>query len=434
MLTFCSDHLPAKFFVGLISFLLALSLIITFTPSASAASVPANTSPPSVTGLPKAGQTVTCDHGTWTGADSYGYAWLRDGAIIASANGVSHNVSSSDIGSVLSCRVTATNAVGSASATSGPSAVVTSSVPINIEVPLVSGEVRVGKTLSCSTGIWDVMVPMTYQWLRAGAAISGARSSTYAPTDADVGSTLACRATATVSAGSASATSLETAAVLPAVPVSIGPPRVEGLAQVGHVLTCVGGQWTGAQALGYQWLRAGVAILGASAVDYAPSASDVGATLSCIVKAANAGGFTEATSAASVVIIAQKATITTQLLKGKPARLMVGCGSRYGVCQVPLGSRLSVKGALAPALNAVPLRLVIQKQVIRRGHLVWVDISTTVFQSTNGSYKLPLTRTAANLAAGSYRLSVQIIASPQALGASSNRVYFQIQAPVQKPL
>jgi len=54
--------------------------------------------------------------------------------------------------------------------------------------PVVSGTAREGAVLTASAGTWaPASATLSYQWKRAGVAISGARSATYTLTDADVG-------------------------------------------------------------------------------------------------------------------------------------------------------------------------------------------------------------------------------------------------------
>src|SRR2546425_106053 len=96
------------------------------------AATPSNTSPPTITGTPQRGQTLTAHHGTWSGATplSFAYQWRRcdqNGANCADISGAksqSYTLVSVDQGNTLRVVVTAKNAAGSSSATSVPSAVV----------------------------------------------------------------------------------------------------------------------------------------------------------------------------------------------------------------------------------------------------------------------------------------------------------------------
>src|SRR6266508_99091 len=97
----------------------------------------------------------------------------------------------------------------------------TPSPPVNTSPPTISGTPQDGQALTASPGSWSGTQPITYadQWQRCNssgancAPISGATSTTYAVTSADVGSTLRVAVTATNSAGSATSSSNATAVV-----------------------------------------------------------------------------------------------------------------------------------------------------------------------------------------------------------------------------
>ncbi|MCK8779080.1 hypothetical protein M0654_03680 [Rhizobium sp. NTR19] len=86
---------------------------------------PKNTVLPAITGTPTEGETLTCSTGTWTNTpDAYAYQWLRAGVPIAGATASTRVLDAADVGSAMSCTVTATNEGVSTSATSAPTAVV----------------------------------------------------------------------------------------------------------------------------------------------------------------------------------------------------------------------------------------------------------------------------------------------------------------------
>jgi hypothetical protein len=100
----------------------------TSAPLASAATstvtprpVPTNSTPPTITGTAQSGQTLSADHGTWTGTpSSYGYQWRRCDASGGSCANVpsggtspTYAVQDGDVGGTLRVSVTATNAGGS---------------------------------------------------------------------------------------------------------------------------------------------------------------------------------------------------------------------------------------------------------------------------------------------------------------------------------
>ena len=84
---------------------------------------PVNTAAPVVSGTGTVGQNLTTTNGTWTGADSYTYQWLRNGATIAGATANVYALVGADSGNNVSSRVIALNAAGTTPATSNSIAV-----------------------------------------------------------------------------------------------------------------------------------------------------------------------------------------------------------------------------------------------------------------------------------------------------------------------
>lgn len=90
--------------------------------AAHAATIPVNTVAPAVTGTAQVGQTLTTTNGTWAGnAATYTRQWKR-GAVNVGAGGLTYVAQAGDLGSKITCLVTATNSTGSASATSNQTA------------------------------------------------------------------------------------------------------------------------------------------------------------------------------------------------------------------------------------------------------------------------------------------------------------------------
>ncbi|HEX4115476.1 MAG TPA: PKD domain-containing protein [Solirubrobacteraceae bacterium] len=95
--------------------------------------------------------------------------------------------------------------------------------PSNTTAPTINGTAEVGQTLSATTGSWAGSTPISYsyQWQQDDTTnIAGATSSSYEPVASDAGHTLDVVVTASNSAGKASATSAQTAAV--AKEISVG--------------------------------------------------------------------------------------------------------------------------------------------------------------------------------------------------------------------
>jgi hypothetical protein len=101
--------------------------------ASSTAGRPVNANPPTILGTPQQGQTLTANRGSWTGGQpqTYSYQWRRcdttggSCADIGGATGSTYLLKDVDIGRTLRVRVTAKNSLGSTSATSTPTGVIT---------------------------------------------------------------------------------------------------------------------------------------------------------------------------------------------------------------------------------------------------------------------------------------------------------------------
>jgi hypothetical protein len=84
------------------------------------ANPPANTGVPQISGTPQNTRLLDTSNGTWTNAPtSYTYQWKRNGVNIAGATNANYRLVTADVGTTITCTVTATNSSGSVSATSG---------------------------------------------------------------------------------------------------------------------------------------------------------------------------------------------------------------------------------------------------------------------------------------------------------------------------
>jgi hypothetical protein len=199
----------------------------------AAAAAPTNTTPPSISGTPTVGQTLTANDGTWTNSPtSFAYQWLRcngggnNCADVANGTQKSYTLVGADAGNTIRVRVTATNADGSASAQSAQTATVapasSSAAPKNTAPPTVSGTAKVGQTLSADPGSWSGNpTSFAYQWQHCDADVAvcsnivGATSKTYLIQSGDLGYRLRVMVTARNAKGSATTPSALTAIVTP---------------------------------------------------------------------------------------------------------------------------------------------------------------------------------------------------------------------------
>jgi hypothetical protein len=226
------------------SALLALVAVAAIAGSGQAATkaAPTNTAPPTVTGTPRVGQTLTTSNGTWSNSPTdYAYQWLRCNAsgagcvAVANGNTKTYTLIPADAGHTMRSRVTASNADGSTSAQSEPTAAGTSSAVLrNTDRPIVSGTPEQGETLTVDEGTWTGSpTSYTYRWQRCEADnivscadIFGATSSSYLIRAIDVGYRLRALVTARNANGSAVAASATTAVVRPKLKVTNSKPTL----------------------------------------------------------------------------------------------------------------------------------------------------------------------------------------------------------------
>lgn len=200
---------------------------ITPTPSVPAPRAPTNLSAPAITGTAWSGQVLAGGNGVWSasGPIEYAYAWQRcdtSGAGCAPIRGATaprYTVADADVGYRLRIAVTASNRGGSATATSPPTDVVTST-PGVAQPPRLPKTAREGETITVSPATFTGPPPQTvkFQWQRCSATCVdvGVDQTSYAVTTADIGYKLQVVETATWPAKTIVVTSNKTDAVEPA--------------------------------------------------------------------------------------------------------------------------------------------------------------------------------------------------------------------------
>lgn len=190
------------------------------------AAAPAATSTPSISGIAETGATLIGLNGIWTGTSpiTYASAWLRCHpacAPIPGATSTSYTVTKSDLGASIEYAVTATNVAGSVQSVSlpaTPAPATTTSKPVAVGLPTITGTADVGSALAVAPGTWTGATPIAfrYAWKRCDATgascrlIHGARRDQYIAVAADAGYTLRAVVTARNTVGVARATSVPT--------------------------------------------------------------------------------------------------------------------------------------------------------------------------------------------------------------------------------
>lgn len=247
-----------RFALPLLAGIAVVAALLPGAGSARSQTAPKNTSEPEILGTAVESNTLTASNGTWSGSTpmTFSYHWLRcpkdggkpDGSncgVIPDATKSAYQIRSADIGYRIRVRVTASNADGSASAASNPTATVTAAGrrPASINPPTISGTPTVGQTFTANPGTWTATQPIsfTYQWLRCSkiggdcSSISGATQKSYTLTSVDAGNTLRVRVTAKNSAGTTTSTSVPSAVIGPATKPAQSACGRGGLVRVAQV-------------------------------------------------------------------------------------------------------------------------------------------------------------------------------------------------------
>jgi hypothetical protein len=283
--------------------------------------IPAELSPPVVSGQYFQGETVAETHGAWSSnPTTYSYQWedcdstAHSCSPIGGATGQSYILTTSDVGSTIEVQETATNVSGYGSPASSAATQVVQPLAAT-SAPTISGQVLQGQTLTETHGVWNTTVTgYSYQWERCGAsgggcsAIAGATGPSYTLTNADAGHTIVVQEGASNAGGAGiPSRSAPTGVVTPLAPTSSAVPTISGTAVEGNTLTASLLAWTNTpSSVSYQWEDCDSngqncrAITGATSKTYMLAASDIGSRVAVEESASNAGGpSAPATSAAT---------------------------------------------------------------------------------------------------------------------------------------
>ena len=243
------------------------------TVTSAAATLTVNPAPvaPTITTAPVS-QTVTAGAtATFTvvagGTAPLGYQWQKNGANIAGASSASYTTpatATTDSGSTFDVVVTNTaGTVTSAAAT----LTVNPAVAPTITTAPVNQTVTVGQTATF-TVVAAGTAPLSYQWQKNGANITGATAASYTTavtTTADSGSTFDAVVTNTAGTATSSAATLTVNPATVAPTITTAPANQTVTAGQTATFTVVA---AGTAPLGYHWRKNGVNIAGATSASY----------------------------------------------------------------------------------------------------------------------------------------------------------------------
>ncbi len=147
---------------------------------------------PLVTGTPAVGTALGVRRGTWTGRASLHYQWLRDGTPIPAATRTTYRLTTDDLGTQVTLRITGTRSgYATVTADSEPAARVALAGG-----PTVIGVAAVGEDLTADTGLWTEGTGFTYEWLANGRLVAASSSGNgYRLSAADAGKRITVRVT-----------------------------------------------------------------------------------------------------------------------------------------------------------------------------------------------------------------------------------------------
>ncbi len=258
-------------------------------------------------------QTLTASN-TLADADGLGtvtYQWLRDGNEIAAATDETYTLTQVDVGAAISVRASYTDQQGTAEAVTSAA---TDSVANVNDAPtgdvIITGDAIEDETLTADTSALadeDGLGAFSYAWKADDTAITGATSSTYTLTQAEVGKAITVEVSYTDDQGTAEAvTSAATDSVANVNDAPTGGVVISGTATEGEVLTASNtlADEDGLGTVTYQWLRDGAEITNATGETYTLTQADVGAAISVRASYTDDQGTAEAVTSAATDSVA----------------------------------------------------------------------------------------------------------------------------------
>jgi len=256
---------------------------------------------------------------TATGDAPLSYQWKKNGTAITGATASTLSLSNVQSSDAANYTVTVSNNSGSVTSNTATLTVnVLASAP-SITTHPSAQTVVVGASVSFSVTAAGT-APLSYQWKKDSATLSGATSATYSIASAALSHAGSYTVTVSNSAGSvtSNAATLTVNAAATAPSITTQPVSQSVLVGAGVTLSV---NATGTAPLSYQWKKDGIALSGATAASYAIAAAALTDAGSYTVTVSNSAG-SIASSAATLTVTAPPARITNL-----SSRTYVGTGN-----------------------------------------------------------------------------------------------------------
>jgi invasion protein IalB len=264
-------------------------------------------SPPSIITQP-ANQTVTAGQTATftvvaTGTAPLSYQWSKNGATVSGATSSTYTTpttTTSDSGAQFTVLVS--NSAGSVTSAAATLTVNAAAVAPTITTQPANQTVTAGQTATF-TVVATGTAPLSYQWSKNGATVSGATSSTYTTpttTTSDSGAQFTVLVSNSAGSVTSAAATLTVNAAAVAPTITTQPANQTVTAGQTATFTVVA---TGTAPLSYQWQKNGANIAGAISASYttaATTSSDSGAQF--IVLVSNSAGSTTSNAATLTVV------------------------------------------------------------------------------------------------------------------------------------
>lgn len=218
----------------------------------------------SIDGTPRVGKTAAATPGTFAPEARFSFQWYRGTSAISKATAARYTLTSSDLGKLVSVKVTATRSgyttvVGTATLAGPVIAGLTGVTPkLTTTAPAVGTEI--GIRTGTGFDAWSPTVTPGYQWYSGGVPVDGAIKATYTVQPGDAGRTISVKLTG--SADDYAPLTIASAVTAKATKINFAARGAVSISVDGAVLTAsIDTDWSpDPDGHAYQWYRNGKAI------------------------------------------------------------------------------------------------------------------------------------------------------------------------------